>query len=326
MSLIFNRSSRASKKSRDSSNLQDVRDDSEPSEDTDSGPDKTVIITIDREQIEDKNSHIIFLSGPLMGKMHRLEEGSVVLGRIGEVNIPINDLGISRRHCEIEYRRGSAILRDLGSTNGTFLNGQRVTESELRDGDKIQISSATIFKYAQQDQIENVFHEELYKMATIDALTGAYNKRTFEERMREEFSYCVRNHVPLSLILFDIDHFKKVNDTYGHPTGDYVLARICDLAKTIIRNEDILARYGGEEFALVLKATDAPGAMILAERLRQLVESSHFAFEGKDVKITLSAGVVTLTKENFENWEAMLKAADEHLYKSKNSGRNRVSS
>lgn len=294
-------------------------------EDTDAGPDKTVIIAIDREQVKDKNSHIIFLSGPLMGKMHRLEEGSIVLGRINEADIPINDLGISRRHCEISQQQGSTTLKDLGSTNGTFLNGQRITEAVLQDGDKIQISSATIFKYAQQDQIENVFHEELYRMATIDALTGAANKRTFEERMREEFSYCIRNHVALSLVLFDIDHFKKVNDTYGHPTGDYVLTHICDLAKTIIRNEDILARYGGEEFALILKATDAPGAMILAERLRQLVESAHFEFEGKNVKITLSAGVATLTGGNFQSWETMLKTADELLYKSKNSGRNRVS-
>lgn len=295
-------------------------------EDKEESVDRTIITSIDELAKEkEKHAYIIFLSGPLMGKMHLLEEGTVVLGRIQEVDIPVNDLGISRRHCAIEYSKGRAVLKDLGSTNGTYLNGAKIPEAELRDGDKIQISSSTIFKFAQQDQIENIFHEELYKMAVIDALTGAYNKRFFEERIREEFSYCFRNKVPLSILMFDIDHFKKINDTFGHPTGDFVLGRISALAKTIIRNEDILARYGGEEFVVILKATDAEGALTLAERLRRLIDETEFEFEGKKIHVTISIGVATLTGQNFTNWETMFKLADTLLYKSKNAGRNQVS-
>jgi len=300
--------------------------DKKEKDDREDSVDRTIITTFDEISKEkEKHAYIIFLSGPLMGKMHLLQEGTVVMGRVGDVDIPVNDLGISRRHCSIEYHKGKAILRDLESTNGTYLNGVKVPEAELRDGDKIQISSSTIFKFAQQDKIENIFHEELYKMAVVDALTGAYNKRFFEERIKEEFSFCFRNKVPLSLLIFDIDFFKKVNDTYGHPTGDFVLSRIAALAKTIIRNEDILVRYGGEEFVIILKATDAEGASVLAERLRKLIDESEFEFENQKIHATISIGVATLSGQNFANWETMFKLADTLLYKSKNSGRNQVS-
>jgi diguanylate cyclase (GGDEF)-like protein len=306
------------------SNVKDTPEDTAP-EEQESSPEKTIITSIDGDREKDKHFYIIFLSGPLMGKMHLLEEGTITLGRVGDVDIPINDLGISRKHCAVLFHKGKAILKDLGSTNGTFLNGKRVAEAELREGDKIQISSSTILKFDQQDKIENIFHKELYKMAVVDALTGAYNKRYFEERIQEEFSYCFRNKVPLSLVIFDLDHFKSVNDTFGHPAGDFVLARVAALTKTIVRSEDVLARYGGEEFVVILKATDADGAHTLAERLRRLIEETDFDFEGKKIPVTISVGVASLNGQNLANWEAMLKLADTLLYKSKNGGRNRVS-
>lgn len=288
--------------------------------------DQTIVTSIpDLNPEKEKHAYIIFLSGPLMGKIHLLSSGTVSLGRSNDVTIPINDLGISRLHAAIDYKNGHALLRDMGSTNGTYLNGQKVQSSELQDGDKIQISSSTILKYAYQDNIENIFHNELYKMAVVDALTGAYNKRYFEERLQEEFSYCVRNDVPLTLILFDLDHFKNVNDTYGHPAGDFVLEHIATLAKSVIRNEDILARIGGEEFIILLKATDSEGGLILAERMRRLVDESKFEFEGHSLHVTISMGVATLSKQNFSDADALFKKADELLYISKNSGRNQVS-
>jgi diguanylate cyclase (GGDEF)-like protein len=289
------------------------------------GHEKTMVVSIESDQPKEKQSYILILSGPLMGKMHLLQEGTVVLGRVNDVDIPINDQGISRKHCAISYKKGQATLKDLGSTNGTYVNGVKTPEAILADGDKIQISSSTIFKFAQQDQIDNVFHEELYKMAVVDALTGAHNKRYFEERMREEFSFAFRNQQPLSLIMFDVDHFKKFNDTYGHPAGDYVLRKISELAKQVVRTEDILCRYGGEEFAVILKATDSEGAAILAERLRKAIEESTFEFEGKVLHVTISIGVATLRGQNIHDWNTLLKLADTLLYKSKNTGRNRVS-
>lgn len=288
--------------------------------------DQTVVTPIPGlDSKKEKHAYIVFLSGPLMGKIHLLEEKTITIGRGVDVDIPINDLGISRRHISLAFRKGKTTLKDLQSTNGTFVNGQRVNEIVLRDGDKVQVSSSTILKYAYQDKIENIFHEELYKMAVVDALTGAYNKHYFEERIREEFSYCVRNQVPLSLLMFDLDHFKGVNDTYGHPAGDYVLSHVATLAKSIIRNEDLIARYGGEEFMILLKTTDSEGALMLSERLRRLIDESDFEFEGKKIHVTVSIGVATLTGKNLAGWEQMVKTADTLLYKSKNAGRNRVS-
>lgn len=304
----------------DSKNLKDLN--LESGNETD---DQTIITKISGLKKEkEKHAYIIFLSGPLMGKIHLMEEGRIVFGRSDEANLPINDLSISRQHMAITYSDGEAIVEDLRSTNGTYVNGKKVDKAILQDGDKIQISSSTIFKFAYQDNIENIFHSELYKMAVVDALTGAYNKRYFEERLKEEFSYCIRNEVPLSLILFDLDFFKKVNDTYGHPAGDFVLSRVSTLAKSIVRNEDILARYGGEEFAIILKATDAEGTLILAERLRRLIDEYDFEFEGQKLHVTISVGIASLVNQNFSTSDTMLKLADSLLYQSKNNGRNRV--
>jgi diguanylate cyclase (GGDEF)-like protein len=273
----------------------------------------------------ERSAYLIFLSGPMMGKAQALEKGLIVLGRANDLPMTIADSGISRRHCEIDYTGNHTMIRDLGSTNGTFVNGVRITQQELKDGDKIQLSSSTILKYAYQDAAENVFHNEIYKMAVVDALTGAYNKKFFEDRMKEEFSFCQRHQVPLSIVLFDLDHFKKINDTYGHPAGDFVLARIGQVAKAQIRLEDVLARYGGEEFVIILKGSPVPGAVSVAQRLRESVEKEIFEFEGRRIPVTVSVGVVTLAKQEYPDWEQMFRTADTLLYRSKNAGRNRVS-
>ena len=292
----------------------------------DEGTDQTVIAQIPGlEKEKEKQASLIFLAGPLLGKIHLLQNGTMTLGRGADANLVVNDSGISRQHISLTFANGTATLKDLKSTNGTYVNGKRVEEVKLNDGDQIQLSSTTILKYSYQDNIENVFHKELYRMAVVDALTGAFNKRFFEERVKEEFSYCLRNKVPLSLLMFDIDHFKKCNDTYGHPAGDYILGKIAAIAKSVIRSEDVFARYGGEEFVMILKSTDAPGAIILAERLRSQIEESPFEFEGKTLKVTVSIGLATLTDGNFTLWEEMLKLADTLLYRSKDQGRNRVS-
>ena len=285
----------------------------------------TVVTPIPGFDKKERHAYLVFLTGPLVGKIHLLDEGTVTLGRGADLDIPINDPGISRHHVRIAFQKGKARIQDLGSTNGTYLNGRRIAESDLKDGDKIQISSNTILKYAYQDKIENIFHTELYRMAVVDPLTGAYNKRYFEERFKEEFSYSLRNRAPLSLLMIDIDWFKSVNDCYGHPAGDYVLTRVSEITASIIRKEDLLCRYGGEEFAVILKGTDSEGAWTLAERLRKMVDEAVFEFDGKKIHATVSIGVATLHGRNLVDYEQMIKAADTLLYKSKNAGRNRVS-
>ena len=289
--------------------------------------DQTVITSVEKlGEPGEKHAYILFLSGPLVGKLHHLEEGTTTLGRAEDVDIFINDNRISRHHTQIDVQKNKVILKDLGSTNGTYINGKRVEDHALKDGDKIQISSATIFKFAYQDKLENVFHKELYKMAVIDAVTGVYNKRFFSERFKEEFSHARRTAHPLSLMMIDVDHFKKTNDTYGHLAGDFALAHLANLVKAMIRNEDVLARYGGEEFAVILRNADEGGAYPLAERIRKKIEKNPLEFEGQTIAMTISIGIASLKENNTGTPEALIALADQMLYLSKQHGRNRTSS
>jgi two-component system cell cycle response regulator len=213
---------------------------------------------------------------------------------------------------------------DLASTNGTYLNGLKVNAAPLYDGDKIQIGSNTVLKFSIQDALEEQYQRSIYESATRDGLTRVYNKKYFLETVRKEFSYCLRHRVPLSLVLFDVDHFKKINDAYGHPAGDYVLTRIAQRVSDTVRTEDLLARYGGEEFALMLRESAEDQALACAERCRYAVDKADFVFGGTPIKVTISLGVATLLDSDFSQPEDLIAAADKYLYRAKRAGRNRV--
>ncbi len=290
--------------------------------------DQTVITKVEKmESGEAKNAFILFLSGPLVGKLHQLNEGETVLGRAPEDDIVINDNRISRKHISISVLKGKAILKDLNSTNGTYVNGKKVEVHTLKDGDKVQLSSNTIFKFAHQDNLENIFHKELYKMAVLDAVTGIFNKRYFLDRLNEEFSHARRKETPLSLLMIDVDHFKQINDTHGHLAGDFALAHLAQIIKKMVRTEDIVARYGGEEFSIILRGTDSKGAFLLAERIRKMVEKTPLEFEKEAIVMTISIGVAScLEEKNIKSAEEFITTADQYLYQSKTAGRNQTSS
>lgn len=287
---------------------------------------KTIITQVTKLPDEStKKAYILFLSGPLIGKLLHLQNGVTIIGRAPDADIVINDQRISRHHVQIAVDSEEVVIEDMGSTNGTFINGQRVKKNDLHDGDKIQISSATIFKFALQDRTENIFHKELYKMAIIDPVTNIYNKRFFIERLNEEFSHAKRSKSGLSLLMIDIDFFKKVNDAHGHLAGDMLLHQLAKTFRSMVRNEDILARYGGEEFVAILRTTNKAGAHLLAERIREKVASAPLDFEKQKIPITISIGVASLDEaKNHDTPEDLIKDADEKLYQSKQNGRNRT--
>lgn len=164
-------------------------------------------------------------------------------------------------------------------------------------------------------------NQKLEELATIDPLTGLANRRLFWERINEYFSQATRTKLPLSLLLFDVDHFKGYNDSYGHSAGDDLLHTLGELLQSLGRTEDIVARYGGEEFAMVLPATDAAGAKTVAERLRTLVENYRWSLRA----VTISIGIATYNAtQPFQNVQQLIDAADVALYKAKQEGRNRV--
>ncbi|GAB4307942.1 MAG: GGDEF domain-containing protein [Myxococcota bacterium] len=290
--------------------------------------DKTVIASIEELKSQEqgqKKAYLIVISGRSVGKMVEIGDAKCIIGRTPDVDVMIDDEGVSRQHAMV-MREGSDAVRitDLGSTNGVFFDGRRITSEMLRDGDKVQIGSSTVLKITFQDNIEEAFQKKLYESATRDGLTGVFNKKYFIEQLAAEFSFCVRRGVPLSLIIFDIDFFKKTNDTYGHLAGDYVLKSLAQTVTKTIRNEDIFARYGGEEFVILLRDTELKKAHNIAERIRKLVEAAEFIFEGTKIPTTISVGVASIEDENFLDHDELIRKADEYLYTAKRSGRNQV--
>lgn len=283
----------------------------------------TNLRNLDHIQMDHKKPYLIFISGPSVGQVYMLEEKENVVGRGKDASIVVEDDSISRRHVQFSVDGQFVEVHDLDSTNGTFVNGRRVKQCMLEESDRIQISSNTIMKFSYQDKVENIFHKEIYRMAVTDPLTSIYNKRFFLERINEEFSYANRGKQSLSLIIFDVDHFKTFNDTYGHLAGDFVLQHLAGVVSKMTRAGDIFARYGGEEFALILRQADLAPARALAERIRVAVEKDRFEHDGHVFNVTISLGVATYSP-NCPNARALIQEADRCLYQAKAAGRNRV--
>jgi len=265
---------------------------------------------------------LVMIYGPELGRRIALGRNDALeIGRQPNCDFPIDQESVSRRHARIVWSNQNWHAIDLGSTNGTYVNDEMVTDRVLRDGDQIKIGRA-ILKFLEGGSVETSYHEEIYRLMTYDGLTSIHNKRYFHETLEREVSRCKRYTRLLSLILFDIDLFKSVNDTYGHIAGDAVLRQLASLVRVNIRREDIFARVGGEEFALILPETHGPEASSVAEKVRKLVEATEFTFDTVSIPVTVSLGVTSL--ESTDSAEALFAKADANLYRAKQTGRNRV--
>lgn len=270
------------------------------------------------------SSSLVVIYGEFLGRRYQIEGVPMIVGRGPECTVQITDDSVSRKHCRIVPGDGGVVLHDMKSTNGTYVNGTAVAARPLRDGDRVQIGRS-IFKFLTGQNVEHAYHEEIYRLKTVDGLTGAFNKRTFDEEIRRELHRFFRYGRPLTLIMFDIDHFKNVNDTWGHLAGDRVLSEIGRLLAGVVRKEDILCRYGGEEFALLAPEMDLTEGIGIAQEVRSVIESHHFEFDGAHIPITISAGVAVALKTH-EGPDDFVADADRQLYRAKNGGRNRVES
>ncbi len=221
---------------------------------------------------------LIYPPGPDMGKRFPLARSETVLGRGADCDIQVDRDSVSRRHARVFRTGENWSVEDLQSTNGSYVDDVPVTKSVLRDGNFVKIGAA-IFKFLMGAGVEASYHEEIYKMTIVDALTGAHNKRYLLEFLEREIARCARYRRPLSLLMFDIDHFKAINDKHGHLTGDYVLREMSRRLLGRVRREELLARYGGEEFAAVLPETDLTGARTFAEQVRRIVADQGFEYE-----------------------------------------------
>ena len=291
---------------------------------TDTGRSKTVVTVISRisDRPVGKEACLVVIYGLDLGKKYNVDRPSVVIGRSSKADIQIDQESVSRNHCKLINTGKSVMLRDLGSTNGTYVNDELVDEYVLRDGDFIKIGRC-IFKFLSGNNIENAYHEEIYRLTTIDGLTQVYNKRYFIETLEREIGRAQRYRRELSLIMFDIDDFKQINDSFGHLAGDYVLKQLAAVIKARIRREDILSRYGGEEFAIILPEIDNYNAMQFAEKVRQMIEKAQFRFEDTEIPVTVSIGVSSIRPE-ISDPNDFVRMADTHLYEAKAQGKNRV--
>jgi diguanylate cyclase (GGDEF)-like protein len=269
-------------------------------------------------------AYLVVLAGASVGEMYKVEGQTTIIGRGQRAQIRLLDDGISREHAQLVQRGDKIVLEDLGSTNGTFCNGLRVEKKELADGDKILVGSTTILKFTYHDNLDEIFQKQMYESALRDGLTKAFNKKYFTDRLENEFTFSVRHGTPLSLVLFDVDHFKRVNDTFGHQAGDQVLSGISGVLAGSLRVEDVFARYGGEEFAVICRGSDLSQGQIVGERLRRAVEGHRFSYEDQPIPVTISVGVAGLPDAGVQDASELIGAADAALYRSKDGGRNRV--
>jgi two-component system, cell cycle response regulator len=276
-----------------------------------------------------RHALLLVLAGPQFGDVFPLAPGKEhVIGRREDADVSIRDDGISRRHAAIRVEGEGAILRDLGSANGTFVDGVRVEEARLEDGSRVAIGGATTLKFAWADALEARWQMKLAESALQDPLTGLYNRRHFEERLSGELAAAQRHGRTVSLLLTDVDHFKAVNDVHGHLAGDEALKMLAFVLRGAVRKEDVLARYGGEEFVVIARETALSGGKALAERIRRAVERSRCAWQGHDLGLTVSIGVtVSVGLAEYvpgRTDRELVECADRALYLAKQAGRNQV--
>jgi diguanylate cyclase (GGDEF)-like protein len=265
---------------------------------------------------------LVVIYGPELGKRAPLGQATFEIGRSSRSDLPIDQESISRHHARITFDGQRHVVEDLGSTNGTFVNDTNVKRQPLKDGDQVKLGRS-ILKYMAGDNIEANYHEEIYRLMTMDALTQTHNRRYFNEALEREYNRSLRYRRALSLILFDIDFFKKINDTYGHVAGDSVLRQLALVVKPRLRSQDCLARVGGEEFAVLLPEVDNAGARIAADKVRAIVEAARFLVDNKEFGCTVSVGVITFDAR-VTSPQMLYEMADKNLYAAKNGGRNRV--
>lgn len=267
---------------------------------------------------------LVMLAGPGLGRKFALDAPRVVLGRSPECGIPLEEESVSRAHAEIARTPAGHHLRDLGSTNGTRRNDQKVTSPELlADGDVIGLGRIRL-KYLSGTNLEHAYHEEIRRQANLDGLTQVANRRHFDEQLALGCAQARRLRQPLALILFDLDHFKRINDVHGHPAGDEVLRTVAATVRAGVRTGDLLARYGGEEFALLLPQTGLTGARQVAEKIRAAVADHGCRVGTERLAVTISVGVAAHETGEGDGAD-LVRRADEQLYAAKRGGRNRVS-
>lgn len=275
------------------------------------------------EMSTDRVPFLKILEGHQAGLILVLEGEEMTLGRDPACDVVLDEIGVSRFHCSVRRSGHGWEVADLDSTNGTFVNDKQIARSALFEEDTLMLGPECSLRFDRQPAEEVELARRLFEGARLDGLTRIFNRVTFFERLAQEISYSQRQQSTFGLLLFDIDHFKKINDNYGHPGGDAVLRQVAARAREMLRLEDTLGRYGGEEFAILLRNSGLPSCLRVAERLRVEIGDRPFELDGQpSVTVTTSIGVATWHSDVTQ--DGLVAQADEQLYAAKQAGRNRV--
>ena len=276
---------------------------------------------------------LVFLSGELIAVPIPLEREEVILGRALEAEIRVNDTQVSRQHARIttetnpETGQTDYIVTDLDSRNGTLLNGRRVRSARLTNGDKISIGE-TILRFDLLDAIDREYQRQIHRLISHDDLTGLLSSRSFFSELRREAGRAKAENRPFCVLMMDGDHFKGVNDSFGHLTGSKTIEEIGFSIMTNLRSGDAAARFGGDEFAAFLLDAELPQAIVAAERIRASIAEKKFSVVRPGLTsvthhITVSIGVSSFPDDSSDPIE-LVEMADSALYRAKREGRNRV--
>jgi diguanylate cyclase (GGDEF)-like protein len=266
---------------------------------------------------------LVAYAGAALGRVFPLPAGLAIVGRAPDAVVPLLDGEVSRHHARIRILEGRVQVEDLGSTNGTRVNGELVKgPTELHTGDRLSLGGH-VLKLVNLDPLERAFHETLLDLSTKDPLTGLANRGSVLAEFQNRFGLSLRYHRPLSVVVCDLDHFKLVNDTYGHGGGDFVLHAFGERLIASLREADLAGRIGGEEFLMVLPETDLAGARPFAERLRKAIGATPMALPAGGLTVTCSLGIAERTAADLEPGQ-LLARADAALYRAKAAGRNQV--
>jgi two-component system, cell cycle response regulator len=267
---------------------------------------------------------VTVLRGPNAGALFTLEGPRALIGRSSEAEVLLRDGGLSRRHALITRDAVGYIIEDLGSTNGTFLNGQRlIGPARLEDGARVEVGEGTLLRFGLHDAMEQAAARRTHELTVRDPLTRLLNKAHVSERLDAEVAFCRRHNSSLSVLMVDVDEFKKLNDQHGHHAGDVALRVIAHALERTVRTEDVLGRFGGEEFAVLARGIGLDGAVRLADRLCEAVRTLSIPLDGSSLRVTVSVGVAHSDGEHELDGAALLQGADVALYAAKHAGRNR---
>lgn len=280
------------------------------------------------QKVQKAPPSLVIVMGPVafIGKQFFLDQPRLSIGRSVESNIQLLDRSVSRNHAEIKVDATGVYITDLNSANKTYVNEVKLQPNvpfKLRDEDQIKMGNF-VLKFFEKGNLQSYATQKIIEKSLKDPLTGAYSKAALLERAPQAVRRSMQTSEPLTLIIFDIDHFKKINDQYGHPGGDSVLRELGQfVSNSVIRQEDFFARYGGEEFIILLIASSLKVGAEVAERLRVAIQKHDFFYNGVKIPVTISLGVGQLQSQD-GSWENFFDRVDKALYQSKQSGRNRV--